>query len=233
MKHMAVAIGWNKIDSQVWGSGGELPDCEKDAEDLAYRWRGVDIPTTVLKTKEATRARCKGALHTAIEHMDENGLLIVSVSGHGSDKPDTSGDEQSGRDQYICAYDGPVTDDTIGEWFDSVTKPIKILFICDTCRSGSMGRGIVPVRFKRDVLTRGPAQMILMAGCSESGTSDSTGTGGRWTRSLCALSPRGKSPQLWFQAARMLCNASASQEPQWVEYGNVTADFRSGPLIER
>ena len=195
MKHIAVAIGWNTIDPRVWGSPNALPDCELDVDMFTQMWRDAGIPTTALKTREATRARCRGALHTAIEHLDDGDMLIVSVSGHGSDKPDKSGDEPSGRDQYICAYDGKVTDDTISEWFTGVQKAIKILFICDTCRSGSMGRGIVPVRFKRNVLTRGPAQMILMAGCSESGTSDSTGTGGRWTKSLCALSPRGKSPQ--------------------------------------
>ena len=70
----------------------------------------------------------------------------------------------------------------------------------------------------------------MLAGCTESGTSESTGTGGAWTKSLCAGMKPGRSIKDLFWFSKTLCEADGQQEPVYQEYGDVTEVFRDSPI---
>ena len=230
----AVSIGLNSIDASVYGTAGRLPDCELDAEALAATWRTAGYPTAVLLTKEATRPRIKGALITALQGLSDGDRLIVSISSHGGQRPDTSGDESDGYDEYLLAYDGPITDDTIHGWLDTVTNNVEIVFIVDACHSGTMQRVAPTVRLGRRAIPRGfRGQLIMLAGCTESGTSESTGRGGAWTLSLCSTMRAGRPIEDWYWLASQLTAADGAQQPVYAEYGDVTDGFRKSSIIDK
>lgn len=227
----AVCIGWNSVDPAAYGGwSGALPDCEFDAEFSADMWKEYGLATTCLVTSVATRDACKEALKWGLNGLKSGDWLIVWVSGHGGQTDDYNGDESDGLDEYVCAYDGPVRDDTINEWLEQVPDGVCILWMCDTCHSGTMHRE--PMHFRKSAIPRGFAgQLILISGCTESGTSQSTGQGGVLSLALHDTGPAGQTPASWATAVQDLI-PTATQDPQYVEYGNVTDDFRFGLIVE-
>jgi len=226
----AVSIGWNRVNPSAYnGWSGALTDCELDAEMWAGTWREAGIETVCLLTEEATIERCRVTLKSAVETLRAGDTLIVCISGHGGQYEDGSGDEADGMDEYVCAYDGPVLDDTICEWLGSVPTGVRVLWICDTCNSGTMYRG-APVCFRPAAIP--PAfkgELILLAGCADGKTSASTGQGGAWSTALFDAGPHGKAPSEWFFDASTVIESR--QVPVYAEYGAVTDAFRHGEIV--
>ena len=226
----AVCIGWNRVDPAAYGGwSGELSDCEFDALFAGEMWREFGFETSVLLTEDATKAHCKAALKESLNGLTAGDWLIVWTSGHGGQEQDASGDEVDGLDEYVCAYDGPVSDDTINEWLQAVPAGVCVLWICDTCHSGTMhkaaptfGRDAIPRNFK--------GQLILISGCAEDGYSLSTGQGGVLSTALHDTGPVGMTPASWAAAVQARIPPE-TQQPQYVEYGDVTDDFRHGLMV--
>jgi len=230
-KIRAVTIGANRVDPSAYdGWEGKLPDCEYDATKAADLWKSYGIPTITLLTENATRNKCYEALKKSISELQTGDLLIVWISGHGGQMPDYSGDETDQLDEYVCAYDGAVTDDTINEWLSEVPKGICILWICDTCHSGTMYKVLPPV-FNQKAVSNFKGQLILISGCAEDSYSVSTGRGGVLSNALQNVSPKNKSPKKWFEEAIKLI-PKETQQPEYHEYGNVNDDFRYGIIVE-
>jgi len=230
-KIRAVAIGANRVDPSAYrGWEGKLPDCEYDAMRAADLWESYGIPTTTLLTENATRNKCYETLKKSISELTAGDLLIVWISGHGGQMPDYSGDESDQLDEYVCAYDGPVTDDTINKWLSEVPEGICILWICDTCHSGTMYK-IDPPVFSKKAMSSFKGQLILISGSTEDSYSISTGRGGVLSNALQKVSPKNKSPKQWFEEAIKLI-PKETQQPQYVEYGKITDEFRYGIIVE-
>jgi hypothetical protein len=226
----AVTIGWNSVNPSKYGGwAGPLPDCELDAERAASMLRSKGIETLTLLTKNATIDACRNVLRKSLDGMKDGDWLIVWISGHGGQKRDRNGDEKDGLDEYVCAYDGPILDDTINEWLNYVPSGVRVLWICDTCHSGTMMRS-APAFESSAIPTDFKGQLILISGCTESGISMSSGRGGVLSTSLLKTGPEARTPKSWFDAAKAIIDG---QEPQYVEYGNVTEDFRNGAIILR
>ena len=226
----AVTIGLNSVNPAYYGGwSGKLPDCEFDATFAAEMWQEHGIETRTLLTAEATIENCKQALKDSLVGMSEGDWLIVWISGHGGQMADSGGDETDKLDEYICAYDGPVMDDTINEWLDKVPAGVCVLWICDTCHSGTMHKK--PPIFSKKAVRDFKGQLILISGSAESGYALSTGQGGVLSTALHDTGPEGQTPASWYKAAKALI-PEKTQSPQYVEYGKVTNDFRNGQIVK-
>ena len=230
----AVCIGWNRVDPAAYnGWSGDLEDCEFDASFAGEMWRENEVLTRVLLTAHATRDACRAALRDSLDGMRAGDMLIVWVSGHGGQGPDATGEGADNLGEYVCAYDGPVKDNTINEWLRLASERvpgIRILWICDTCHSGTMFKR-PPVNFRPEAI---PAmfdgELILLAGCAEDAYSLSTGQGGMWSTALHDTGPHGQSPASWFAAAKALVPGD-QQVPVYAEYGAVSDAFRNGVIL--
>jgi hypothetical protein len=227
----AVCIGWNRVDPAVYGGwDGALSDCEFDAEFAAEMWQEHGLETRVLLTEEATIEACRDALRRGLDGLQAGDWLIIWISGHGGQTADISGDEADDLDEYICAYDGPGIDDTIAEWLEAVPDGVCVLWICDTCHSGTMHKR--PPLFRSSAIPKSfSGQLILISGAAEDGYSMSTGQGGVLSTALHDTGPEGQTPASWAAAVQKLV-PEETQLPQYVEYGNVTDDFRHGVICE-
>ena len=228
----AVCIGWNRVDPDKWGGwSGNLSDCEFDATFAREMWESFGIASTQLLTEAATIENCKAALRWGLEGMTNGDMLIVWTSGHGGQGPDAMNEGSDRLGEYICAYDGKVLDNTIRQWLTLAPEGVHILWICDTCHSGTMFKD-VPVKFRPEAIpAEFEGELILLAGCGEDGFSLSTGQGGMWSTALHDTGPQGQSPESWFKAAKQRVPED-QQVPVYAEYGVVGEDFRCGVIVE-
>jgi hypothetical protein len=81
----------------------------------------------------------------------------MHYSGHGSNVPDRSGDEEDGRDEILCPTDlnwsDPLLDDWIRTIFDELPKNVNLTVIFDCCFSGTATRAMLPP-WSRDSISR-------------------------------------------------------------------------------
>jgi hypothetical protein len=225
----AVTIGLDRVNPAAHGGwSGDLSDCEFDAKFAAQVWKSFGVPTTTLLTARATREGVKAALRDSVAGLKDGDWLIVWLSGHGGQEKDQSGDESDRLDEYVCLYDGPLSDDVINDWLSKTPEGVRILWICDTCHSGTMHRR--PPVFGPRAVREFKGQLILISGCAESGTSLSTGQGGVLSTALHDTGPEGQTPSAWARDARARIPPT-TQVPQYVEYGQVSDDFRFGEIV--
>jgi len=145
-------------------------------------------------------------------------------------------------------WDGQVRDDKYKTMIDTEFPPIRVIQINDQCHSegnfraafrsvqklisfGYWGnRTYKPIISNRSQdISTWKGQLIQFAGCRENNYSYGSATGGTWTQSLLAAYDDGLTWRGWFDAAAK--RMPSNQSPQWVEYGNVTDDFRYGKVL--
>jgi len=98
----------------------------------------------VLIDENASYANLKSAIQQAVSRADEDDILVVFFSGHGSyvkERAEVS-DESDGADEMLCCWDSneedceaDILDDELREWL-SKSKARVNLIVLDSCYSG-------------------------------------------------------------------------------------------------
>jgi hypothetical protein len=148
MAKKAVLIGINRY--QV--PGADLRGCVNDVKNLKgvlseyYGFAGSDIAT--LTDLAATKKAMEGAIRKLISGARKGDVLLIHYSGHGSNVPDSDGDEADRRDEILCPTDldwkNPLLDDWLRDTFDSLRSGVSLTVIMDCCHSGTNTRAINP-----------------------------------------------------------------------------------------
>ena len=135
-KKYAVIIG---MENSKWGS---CPGSDKDSNTmLGLIKQYVDESHIVkLNNKQATVKEVRKALDEQIAKVPEDGLFILTYSGHGGqyNKSSTAKDETDGQDEFLCLYDGALIDNDVWTIFGNCKGRAFIVFDC--CHSGTMYR---------------------------------------------------------------------------------------------
>jgi hypothetical protein len=130
-----------------------LAGCVNDAQVLtrlledSYGF-GPDATTTLLN-EQATRERILAELDALVDATEQDDVVVIAYSGHGSQMTDRDGDDPDALDETIVPYDSgraphenrDITDDEIYERLLELaerTRYITLLFDC--CHSGSVSR---------------------------------------------------------------------------------------------
>ena len=87
-------------------------------------------------------------MHEAISKIvgdsGQKDIAVITYSGHGTWVPDQDGDESDGRDEALCPHDitqGEILiDDELYEIFSERKRGARIIFISDSCHSGTVAR---------------------------------------------------------------------------------------------
>jgi hypothetical protein len=76
---------------------------------------------------------------------------VITYSGHGTWVPDEDGDEADHRDEAICPVDlwdhGVITDDELYQIFTARAVGARLIFVSDSCHSGSVNRFAGPLLY--------------------------------------------------------------------------------------
>jgi hypothetical protein len=127
-----------------------------DAEDVAQALRRTGVSDlTMLLNREVTRERLTSAWQGILNRAVSGDRLIFTFAGHGTQEPERiKGSEEDGKDEVLMlsgvSTSGPGTmerilDDELNQWFTAASeRDIEVLFVADSCHSGTLTRGVDP-----------------------------------------------------------------------------------------
>ena len=140
---LSIHIGVNSVDAEHYGSRHSLPFCVNDALAMQRIAEHNHFESCILLNEEATSHKLFYALSEAAYRLREDDIFLVSFSGHGSFFQDLNGDEPDGNDEALVLYDRMVVDDELYAAWSRFRPGVRVLFICDSCHSGSSTKGLV------------------------------------------------------------------------------------------
>jgi len=142
----ALLIGISNYQANLTPLAGSRNDVTLIRELLMHQY-GFDASNIqIMLDEQATRAQIFAAIRALSEQAAADDIVFIHYSGHGSQAPDTDGDEQDGQDETILPYDSrtpgiaDITDDelnTMISWFRSES----VIVVLDSCHSGTGTRG--------------------------------------------------------------------------------------------
>jgi hypothetical protein len=141
----ALCVGINYV-----GTSAQLAGCVNDCRDWAATLGGRGFTDVVLLTDgQATRHAMLESMAALIKETGPDDLAVITYSGHGSWQPDRDGDEADHRDEVICPVDyarsGMIADDDLYRVFTSGHRWARVVFISDSCHSGTVNRLAAPL----------------------------------------------------------------------------------------
>ena len=102
-----------------------------------------------------TRVNILAALRRLADRLQPEDFVLVYLAGHGSQQPDTDGDEADGRDEIFLPADTKSWDDAIGVVQNAIAddeisgivdgyrdRGADVWVVIDSCSSGTMTRGL-------------------------------------------------------------------------------------------
>ena len=109
----------------------------------------------ILKNAEATHTGIEQAFKTLIQRVQDDDLVYIHYSGHGSQTIDLNGDELRGKDQTWVSFGARVStdsldkdnydvlDDEINAWLAAIAaKTEQIILVSDSCHSATVSRAV-------------------------------------------------------------------------------------------
>jgi len=135
-----------------------LNGCVNDAKDMSALYKDLlgfkSSEITILADAQATKANIMANLKSMVAGARAGKLsyLVFSLSSHGTQMNDTSGDEPEGKDEAFVPYDiaekngrwDPariISDDEFNALFTQLPPNVLLEVYLDTCHSGSGLRG--------------------------------------------------------------------------------------------
>lgn len=137
----ALCIGLNAVDPDFYeGWDGKLNACENDASAMAHLLESKGFHVSKLLTKDATRNRVLMKLRELAALANPGDIVVVTNSSHGGQVPDYDSTESDGMDETICMYDGQIIDDELENAWAQFGAGVRVLFVSDSCHSGTVAR---------------------------------------------------------------------------------------------
>lgn len=147
----ALCVGINKFENYPQFA---LNGCVNDARDMSVFLKDVlDFKTSeikVLTDAQATKANIMDQLQAMVDEAKAGKLsyLVFSLSTHGTQMPDTNGDESDGVDEAFVPYDIAqkgnewhpdhiISDDEFNALFAQLPDNVLLEAFLDTCHSGT------------------------------------------------------------------------------------------------
>jgi hypothetical protein len=141
-KGTSLHIGLNKIDKKHYGTDGALAACEADANDMYQIAKDAGFRAKKLLTPQGTREAVISGIQAAAKSLTAGDMFFISYAGHGSQVPDRNSDEDDGRDETWCLYDGMLIDDELKRLWTTFKAGVRILVLSDSCHSGTVVRAL-------------------------------------------------------------------------------------------
>lgn len=146
MIDLALCIGINS-----YGNGADLAGCVNDALDWTAALRGRGAQAHNLTDAAATGSAIRELMAEMIRTLRRGQTGVITFSGHGTWVPDLDGDEKDRRDEAICPVDvwdsGVITDDELFDIFAARPYGSRLIFISDSCHSGTINRLAPPLLY--------------------------------------------------------------------------------------
>lgn len=145
-KSLSLHVGVNRFDRDLYPSGlSNLSGCENDADLMAELAmdQGYEV-LGVLKSEEATRDAMIEHVTHASDKLEAGDMFLFSIASHGTRIADENKDETLDghvlRDELVLMHDYMVLDDEFFHLWAQFKPGVRVVFVVDTCHSGTMVR---------------------------------------------------------------------------------------------
>ena len=142
MTKRALCIGINDYP----GSQNDLQGCVNDANDWRQALENRKFTVTSMLDGAATKSNMVEAFKKIVADTGKDDIAVITYSGHGTWMPDVDDfdNEPDGRDEALCPHDimsgNVLVDDEIHEIFSMRNWGARLIFISDSCHSGTVAR---------------------------------------------------------------------------------------------
>jgi hypothetical protein len=113
---------------------------------------------------DAQHDKVLGAIKDAQGKVKKGDTLLITYAGHGSQVPDTNGDEEDGLDETWCLYDGHLIDDELVGLWAGFEAGARIVVVLDSCHSSTATRDIlreVAPKLEKEAKKRTPLKELF------------------------------------------------------------------------
>lgn len=142
----ALLIGISDYESNLAPLPGSRNDVQLINQLLINQYGFEPTNIRVMLDAQATRQQIFSAIRSLSETAAPDDIVFIHFSGHGSQAPDTNGDEEDGYDETILPHDSrtegiaDITDDELNALIGSFQTRSVVVFL-DSCHSGTGTRG--------------------------------------------------------------------------------------------
>ncbi|MCY1080721.1 caspase family protein [Archangium lansingense] len=140
---ISLHLGLNAVDSTHYGSPLLLGGCHNDALDMRAIAHATGFRSRVFLDAEATAPSVLAAINDAARELRAGDTFLITYAGHGAQVPDVSGDEADALDETWVLFDRMLLDDELYAALAAFSGGVRVLFISDSCHSGSIAREAV------------------------------------------------------------------------------------------
>jgi metacaspase-1 len=122
---------------------GAVPDAKAWATLLRERFGFDKRDITLLLDAQATRAQILAALDALLSDARSGDVRVFTIACHGTYLADQDDDEADEYDEALCPWDYRkelIRDDELRERLASVRTGVRVVFIVDSCHSGTVTR---------------------------------------------------------------------------------------------
>ena len=133
------------IGIDAYGGSNALQGCVADAQSFAEALTRWGFNVQQLTNERATRQTITAGIEQLLSRSTSGDIVVIQYAGHGTQLPDTDGDESDGFDEAWVPYDYNdgefVIDDDIGALFDRHRdRGVELVVFTDCCHSGTSTR---------------------------------------------------------------------------------------------
>jgi Caspase domain len=128
---LSLNIGLNAVDSRKFGGAPPLAAAVADSLSMQAFAKKLNFSTLVLNDAQANKSCVLSHLRYARSIIKDNGVLIITFSGFGTQMTDLSKDEADRLDETVILYDDMITDDDFAEEISLFEKSSTIVVMSD------------------------------------------------------------------------------------------------------
>jgi hypothetical protein len=122
----------------------KLTGCVRDTTLWQEVLSAANFEVKLLPNQSATRANIVAELSSLVTSSKAGDVLVFHYSGHGTQVPDTDGDEEDGQDEALVPIDFEVgaflVDDDIRAILNLLPQRVNMTIFVDCCHSGTITR---------------------------------------------------------------------------------------------
>jgi hypothetical protein len=139
---VSLHVGVNRLDPGHYGDGvATLASCVNDARAMSTLAGRLGYTTSLLSDDTATVANVTASIRTATEALFAGDAFLFSFSGHGSQIPNTSSDDEpDGMDETLCLYDRMLVDDELYMLLGEFRAGVRVFLVFDSCHSATAAK---------------------------------------------------------------------------------------------
>lgn len=157
---ISLHIGLNHVDTAAYPDYiiPTLAGCINDANAMRNIAQSTGFTTTdTLIDGQATAMNVKNKILAAANELVSGDIFLLTYSGHGSQVPDETNQEEDNLNETWILYDRQLIDDELYAIWPQFQEGVRIFVLSDSCHSGTMVKMIIldAMAQKRNMKKRG------------------------------------------------------------------------------